>query len=214
MNNITVITVLRSGPKWLPEYVYNFKKGLDKNLSLPFKFICLSDITLEVETKPLLPIGDGFWSKIQMFRPDLNLTGPCLYFDLDTIIAGNIDDIIKKFYNYNFLMLRDPWKPPQSSSGMLWWQGDYSYLWNEYLNNTSEFWNKKYNSHPRFGDQGFIIDQVPSHFQMQSVIDEPNSISRVTKKESSKDVKIICFAGPHRKPWLSLTHPDVVKHWI
>ena len=210
---LKVITVLRSGPHWKAEYVYNFKKGLDKHLTIPFDFICLSDINLDVPTEKLLPAGQGYWSKLQMFRPELNLTGPCLYFDLDTIISGNIDDLVSSFFNHNFLMLQDPWKPEQSGSGIMWWNGDYSFLWNEYITQQEDFWNKSYNEHPRFGDQGYIIDRV-AHKQIQSVIPDPTSVSRVTKKKAKPGVKIIVFAGPNRKPWLSLDHPDVIEHWI
>jgi len=210
---LKIITVLRSGPEWLPEYVYNFKKGLDKNLTIPFEFICLSDINLNVTTMPLLPLGPSYWSKLQMFRKDLGLYGPCLYFDLDTIITGNIDSIVNKCYEHKFLMLRDPWKPEQSASGMLWWNGDYSCLWDQYCSQSEEYWMALYKEHPKFGDQGFILDRV-EHKLFQEIIDEPKSITRVTKRETSTNTKIVVFAGPHRKPWLSQTHPDVIKHWL
>jgi hypothetical protein len=212
MNKLTVITVLRSGPEWKPEFVYNFKKGLDKNLTRPFNFVCLSDIDLNVDTVPLLDVGQGFWSKLQLFRPELNFTGPCLYFDLDTIIKGNIDELVNTFENYNFLMLQDPWKPEQSGSGMMWWKGDYSKLWNEFITKPEKQWHKQYNEHPRFGDQGFIIDRVP-HQQIQQVIANPSWVSKFSSKTSSESTKVIIFAGPRRKPWLNLDHPDVIKYW-
>ena len=215
MKKIKVITVLRSNNDWIPEYVYNFKKGLDKNLTIPYEFICLTNIEIpNIQCLTLSDIGQGFWSKINLFRKDLDLSGPCLYFDLDTIIKGNIDSLVNSFFKYNFLMLRDPWKPPQSASGILWWQGDYSFLWDEFLRRPEKEWQLMYKNHPRFGDQGFIIDRVPEHRQIQEVIENPLWISRVTKKESEPDTKIVVFAGPNRKPWLNLTHPDVINHWI
>lgn len=212
MNKLTVITVLRSGPDWKPEFVYNFKKGLDKNLTQPFNFVCLSDIDLDVDTIPLLDVGQGFWSKLQLFRPELKFTGPCLYFDLDTIIKGNIDELIDTFEKYNFLMLQDPWKPEQSGSGIMWWNGDYSFLWNEFITKSEKSWRKQYCEHPRFGDQGFIIDRVP-HSQIQKVIKDPNWVSKFSSKVSLASTKVIIFAGPRRKPWLNLDHPDVIKYW-
>jgi hypothetical protein len=212
MNKLTVITVLRSGPDWKPEFVYNFKKGLDKNLTRPFNFVCFSDIDLDVETVPLLDVGQGFWSKLQLFRPELKFTGPCLYFDLDTIIKGNIDELVNTFENYNFLMLQDPWKPEQSGSGMMWWKGDYSKLWNEFITKPEKQWHNQYCEHPRFGDQGYIIDRV-EHKQIQEVINNKTDICKFSKKESSPESKIIIFAGPKRKPWLNLNHPDIVNYW-
>lgn len=209
---LKIITVFKSGPNWLPEYVYNFKRGLDRHVSIPYEFVCLSDIELEISTIPLLKGGSGFWNKIQMFRPELGLTSECLYFDLDTIIKDNIDDIIQTFFQYDFLMLQDPWKPEQSGSGIMWWNTNCSYLWDEFISKDLKSWEKIYNEHPRFGDQGYIIDRV-DHQQIQKVIKDPAWVCRFTKKESKENSKILVFAGPNRKPWLSLNHPDVINHW-
>jgi hypothetical protein len=121
MNKLTVITVLRSGPEWKPEFVYNFKKGLDKNLTRPFDFVCLSDINLNVDTVPLLDIGYGYWSKLQLFRPELNFTGPCLYFDLENYqralssrdvekyVDGEADVVDYEKIINEFALLRNKW---------------------------------------------------------------------------------------------------------
>lgn len=213
MNQLTVVTVLKSGPNWLPEYVYNFKKGLDKNLSIPFNFVCLSDIQLDVPTIPLIDQGSGYWTKLQLFRPELGLTNNCLYFDLDTIVCKNIDSVVRSFEEHKFLMLQDPYKPEQSGSGMMWWNGDYSHLWHEYLTEDPIYWAKKYNEHPRYGDQGFIIDRV-EHKQIQEVIENKRDLCKFTKHPSPKDAKIIIFAGKNRKPWLNLNHPDIIDYWL
>lgn len=210
---LKIITVLKSGPEWLPEYVYKFKKNLDKHITIPYEFVCLSDIELEIPTLPLVDSGPGYWSKIQLFRPEFNLNCECLYFDLDTIFSGNINQIVESFKKHNFLMLQDPWKPDQSGSGIMWWNSDYSELWNEYIKCDAEYWCKHYNKHPRYGDQGYIIDRV-DHKQLQHVIDDPTWIAKFGKKQSLPSAKIIVFAGPRRKPWINLEHPDVVTHWI
>jgi hypothetical protein len=210
---LKIITVLKSGPEWLPEYVYKFKKNLDGHITVPYEFLCLSDIELDIPTLPLTDFGQGYWNKIQLFRPEFNLNKECLYFDLDTIFSGNIDLIIKNIKKHNFLMLQDPWKPEQSGSGIMWWNEDYSKLWEEYKTKDPSQWSKQYNKHPRYGDQGYIIDRV-NHCQLQSIIDDPNWITRFTNKAAKPDSKIIVFAGPRRKPWLNTDHPDVIKHWI
>ena len=210
---LTIITVLRSGPEWLPDYVIKFKKGLDKNLTVPFEFICLSDIEIAgITTIPLLDSGTSYWCKLQMFRPELGLNTKCLYFDLDTIVKSNIDDIVSIVMSENFVMLQDPWKPTQSGSGMMWWNGDYSFLWNEYLTKTQEEWHKLYNEHPRFGEQGYIIDRI-AHVRFQDIM-TTEWFGKFGKSECGKNTKIIIFAGKRRKPWLNLNHPDVINYWI
>jgi len=210
---LKIITVLKSGPEWLPEYVYKFKKNLDKHITIPYEFVCLSDVQLDVTTLPLINHGEGFWNKIQIFRPEFNLTKECLYFDLDTIFSGNIDQIVNNFKNYNFVMLQDPWKLNQSGSGIMWWNGDYSKLWTEYITKDSGYWSKLYNKHPKYGDQGYIIDRI-DHHQLQNIVDDSRWIARFGKKSANSISKIIVCAGPNRKPWNNLNHPDVIKHWL
>jgi|AntAceMinimDraft_1070359.scaffolds.fasta_scaffold04205_7 hypothetical protein len=210
---IKIITVLKSGPEWIDDYVYKFKKNLEKHISVPFEFICLSDIQLTVNTLPLIDVGNGYWNKLQLFRPEFKLIANCLYFDLDTIFLNNIDDIILEIQKHHFLMLQDPWKPTQSGSGMMWWNGDYSHLWNEYLSRKPDVWAKLYNEHPRYGDQGFIIDRV-DHQQIQQIVSNPAWIAKFGRKEANAISKILIFAGKNRKPWLNTSHPDVMKNWI
>lgn len=210
---LKIITVLKSGPEWLPEYVYKFKRNLDKYITIPHDFVCISDIELDVPTLPLIQSGPGYWNKIQMFRPEFNLTDECLYFDLDTIFSGNIDQMIEHFQKHNFLMLQDPWKPEQSGSGVMWWKGDYSNLWNEYVTKEPRWWCNHYNEHPRYGDQGYIIDRV-AHAQIQKVIPNSKWVSKIGRKLSGPETKLIIFAGPRRKPWLNTNHPDVIKYWL
>lgn len=212
MNKLKIVTVLRSGPSWPAEYVYNFKKGVDKNITIPYEFICLSDIPLSVKTLPLNNIGKGFWTKLQMFRPELQLTGPCLYFDLDTVIVDNLDEMISAFIKYDFLMLEDPWIPGSSSSAMMWWQGDYSRLWSEYLTKHEDEWGWEYRSKKRYGDQAYIMERV-NHSLIQKVIPDPNSIIRYSPKASKEGVKIWQFGSAKLKPWLFLDDPMISKNW-
>lgn len=211
---LTILTVLRSGPEWIPQYVINFKKGLDRHLTIPYRFVCLSDIEITgIDTIPLIGLDTGYWCKMQMFRPELSFNSNCLYFDLDTIVKGDIDEIVNQITTEKFVMLQDPWKPTQSGSGIMWWNGDYSFLWEEYTTKPQSAWHKLYNEHPRFGDQGFIIDRV-EHTRFQDIVKNPNWFGKFGKAESVKDTKIIIFAGRKRKPWLNLNHPDVINHWV
>lgn len=54
---------------------------------------------------PLLHCWPGWWSKIELFRPDLPLDA-AVYFDLDTVILGNIDALVGIASKVNFSPLR------------------------------------------------------------------------------------------------------------
>jgi hypothetical protein len=217
---LKIVTLLKSGPAWLPEYVYRLSRALERNLTIPYEFVCLTDVPLEVNTLPLLPIPEidntnipKFWYKLQLFRKDLDLTHGCVFLDLDTIIKSNIDYYIDAFQGHDFLMASSPYRGEISCSYLMWWQGDYSNIWDKFCEQSVHHWNTHYHKlNPgKYGDQGFISDHV-DHKLIQPTLNI-SDIVRVTRGESSEISKLLVFAGK-RKPWDMSQHPDVVKHWI
>ena len=86
---ITVACVLW-GNKFSDKYAQNLKSMVERNTTVPHRFICFSDRKIEgVETKFLRPGMQGWWNKLQLF--DGTLKGRVVYLDLDTLITGNID---------------------------------------------------------------------------------------------------------------------------
>ena len=94
MNNVLCV---KWGDLYGPEYVNNLYAMAKRNLTQPFRFICLTDdpkrIHKDVETKPLQDKTlKGWWTKIAFFQsPLFDIEGPCLTFDLDMVIVDNID---------------------------------------------------------------------------------------------------------------------------
>jgi len=87
---LTVYSVLW-GDKYSPGYVYNLKEMVEKHLTIPHEFICITDHTLTGITTMRPPKKwPGWWSKINLFSPEI-AGGPSLYFDLDIMILHNID---------------------------------------------------------------------------------------------------------------------------
>lgn len=86
-----VVTVLRSGGDYKPLHVQVLKRQIEEQA--PFAhFQCLSDARVPgVETIPLLHNWPNWWSKLELFRPDL--PGDFLFMDLDTVVVGPLDDI-------------------------------------------------------------------------------------------------------------------------
>jgi hypothetical protein len=215
---LNVITVFKSGGEWREEYVYRMRDMLLNNLSEEFRFICLSDVPLEVETIDLLPISEnvpGYWNKIQLFRPGL-FNGPCLFIDLDTIIKGPINKITDQLSGSDFLMVRSPFRAGHHSSCFMYWEGDHSYLWDLYRSKPPSVWDKQYKQHMPFesyGDQAFISDNVSSYGIIQDVTEHAGSISRIKKRES-KDSDWLLICSGKRRPWDLLSHPDVCNHWL
>ena len=187
-----VVTVLRSGGDYFPEYVYRLRDGVAANLSEPHQFVCLTDVALDgVETIQLQTDWPGWWAKLEMFR----LTGPCLYFDLDTIIAGNIDKLANLCKRHHMIMLRDfnyKGKGVEGASGVMGWSGDMSYLFKRYDP------QRHYRGH---GDQGYIGTQCHPYYWQD--LAEGAILSRKVHKNRA-GARVVCYHGqprPHQTGW-------------
>lgn len=94
------------GNKFSKDYVYNLKSAVDRNTSKSYRFLCLSDRSIPgIETRFLRPGLEGWWNKLQMFDPSIELQDRVIYLDLDTLITGNIDWLIE--YEGNFMGIED-----------------------------------------------------------------------------------------------------------
>lgn len=110
------ILCMKWGTKYGPEYVNKLYGMVSRNLSRPFRFVCLTDnkegIHPEVDCLPLpeleLPPGapERGWNKLTTFiNPLFDIQGKTLFLDLDVVIVGELDC----FFNLegDFYIIRD-----------------------------------------------------------------------------------------------------------
>jgi hypothetical protein len=204
MNNI--ICVLKSGGVYDVQYVERLYNSCNRNITIPYKFTCLSDISQDefsnnINVIPLQNDLRGWWSKIEMFKIDNFSSCKNLFFDLDTVIINNIDfffDSIVKFSG-----LEDFYRPQEMGSGVLLWYGNSGRrIYTEFM--------KSPNTHianNRYGDQEFISDIMTNNSgYLQTIF--PNKIISYKKHylKSKNNViqsnvsSVICFHGqpkPH-----------------
>lgn len=213
---INIVCVLRSNGKvgYDASWVEKLKNSIDRNISIPYQFTCLSDCPVPCERIPLESIGDGWWAKMQLFRPNI-FDGPVLYFDLDTVICQDITDMIDLVKDKKFVMWYEADKKVHSSA-MMWWNGDYSHLWQHYLSKSPDHWKEKYGAIPLLGDQGFISEHADHEIFTDLVPNEWFHISHKHDSESTdfSKVKILHFRKSNNKPSKLSTHPLVRDHWI
>jgi hypothetical protein len=208
---INVVCVLRQGGKvgYNSSWVEKLKNSISRNLNLPYRFICLSDCDVDCYRIPLISTGRGYWSKIELFRPNL-FDGPVLYIDLDNVICGRLDGMIEKIKNEKFVMLKE-YDTGIISSSVMWWNGDYSNLWVEWLKNSPKYWKTVYSNMPKLGDQAFIEDRIKFSV-LQDLVPE-TWIDWSNKTQPNQDAKILIFRKPGQKPNTMLDHPLVKEHW-
>lgn len=92
---------MKWGIKYGPEYVNKLHSMVRRHLTIPFRFVCLTDdnqgLDPGVDSFPLinLDIPDGperGWDKLTTFSSPLyDLAGQALFVDLDVVIVDNID---------------------------------------------------------------------------------------------------------------------------
>ena len=191
------------------EYVRRLHEAVQRNTTKA-EFICYTDRFMDSFTRPLNTTLKGWWAKLTLFaRPEL-INSPTLYIDLDTLIVDNIDHICKyvdgdslhSTQSPHFTILRDFYRKDGYGSGLMAWNGDYSYLWDEFAKSPGEIINRYGGT---MGDQWFIETQVKDANIWQDEF--PNEI--VSYKLDCKDglpsgAKIVCFHGeprPHNVNW-------------
>jgi len=112
---------MKWGTKYGPEYVNRLHAMVSRQMSGPFRFVCLTDdragLTPGIETFPIpslkLPPGspERGWTKLVSFSPELvapggpELRGPVLFLDIDIVIVGPLDDFFR--HPGEFLIMRE-----------------------------------------------------------------------------------------------------------
>ena len=198
---LTVISVLRSGGDFDAEWVAKLQAGVKRNLTIPHKFVCLSDVDVPCERIPIEVDWPGWWPKLLLFKPGL-ITGPTVFFDLDTVITGNIDALAK--LTPDFAVLTNFFDPEMIGGGMFWFSGrnvpteiytKFAKMPDAYIAHHVRNRNGTY-----VGDQGFIYDVLGA--DIPRINDEFPGIKGYKyhcKNRLPPDAKIVCFAG-HPRP--------------
>lgn len=217
---ITVACVLRQDGKvgYDATWVDKLQNAVKRHLTIPHRFVCLSDCAVECERIPLGSLGSGYWAKLQLFQAGLFDT-PVLYLDLDTLICNNIDELVERCLEQDkFVMWRDP-DYNISSSAIMFWSGDYSGIFNSYaLNHT--WYEDRYSTANQgaerlVGDQA-VISSMTEHVFINDLCPK-NWIHIASKRDAQLDLsetRILIFRKPSSKPSNMPTHDLVKKHWL
>lgn len=191
-----IALVLRSGGEYTPEHVQRLAFQLA--LYAPDRqVVVLSDADVPgVQRIPLQYDWPGWWAKLELCRPDIE--GDLLYFDLDTVILGPLDDILKVG---ELTMLADPYKKPGVlGSGVMYVpQTDRESAWARFIDRS-----ERHMRSCRGGDQEFFVstwgakniarwqDLVPGQFVSYK--------ADVRGKKVPPDARVVYFHGVPR-PW-------------
>ena len=209
MNKKTVILVLRSGGDFsfrdVELLAYHLHKHWDGNDKL--QVICVWD-KIKKETVlsfcTLIPMPyiewKGWWSKMNLFSPQLDKYRPFLYLDLDTAVVGGFHSLFQVGERRGFVGLWDFGKRGGFASGIMYFpkrEENINAIWDTWILNPNKFM-RIYR-----GDQNFISNFIKSITYWQNEMNEICSFKMRGADHSwlhkkLEGVYVICFHGKPR----------------
>jgi hypothetical protein len=211
MMSKTVVTVLRSGGEFKPEHVQAMQRQVMRWAPPGTMFKCLSDIDIPgVECLPLRHDWPGWWSKLELFRPDLE--DDFLFTDLDNVIVGPMDDLFAG--TYQPVLQRNGW------TALMWLPKLRRYkVWEQFIDEgprlVMDFFAKEnrpvLNGVGNYGDAGFISQAVENYHEWETVL--PGQVINIVSLRLltplgvrwvhnwPKDTRMILCGGPQHRPW-------------
>jgi hypothetical protein len=180
------------------EYVDRLHTDVTIHLPTVHKFWCITDaadnLPEGVEAIPVDQGVKGWWNKIALFRPGILPAGErVLYFDLDTMIMGDLSDLAA--YRGRFGMARDFYFPHHCSSTIMAWEaGTLDHIW--------RVWDRC--GRPEFqigGDQEWIESIEPKADRLQDLLPDQLVSYKVSCRDKGfapKGTRVVAFHGKPR----------------
>lgn len=178
------------------EYVEKLRDGVFRNLpeSIKAKFTVFTDDPADygdINKRPLPhPTLNGWWNKLSLFRTGLFPSSDTIvYFDLDTVITGALDEIVQ--YEGDFAILRDFYRYNGYGSGVMIWKGDHSHIWDKWI----------LADRPEIpgGDQAWIEKVLPNPARLQDIFPGRFVSYKAHASQSiPKGASVVCFHGTPR----------------
>jgi len=197
---VSVACVLKSGGDYNQSHVQILYNMVDRRSTIPVKFFCLTDQQFSIPNVNTIPLKDalpGWWSKIELFRPDLFSTERVVYFDLDTVLVNNIDPLLALKESSFYALL--PWNPKNRANGYLasgvmsWRNGFFPFIYKDFTINIID-------NFP--GDQHYISEALMENgvscSPLQSCFPGIYSYKRQCRNRLPWDVRVVCFHGSPR----------------
>ena len=216
------ILCFKWGTCYGPEYVNRLYAGILRNLSRPFRFVCVTDDSsglvdgVEAVQFPGAPQGwkydwPNIFVKLMVFKDGFaDLEGATLFLDIDQIVVGNMDD----FFDYKpgeFCMIRN-WiefrkrifrRVPKigNSSCFRFEAGQMNYVYEKFLSEMDIAVQQRYfRTEQAYMTYAVGIENInwwPSNFvqSFKRSCMKPFPLNLVMKPQCPENARILCFHG-------------------
>lgn len=202
MNPINIVC-LKWGTKFSPKYVNCLYAGVRRHTTVAFQFHCFTDNPTGVHPDVIihpLPYQNtlkGWWNKLYLFSNQTGLQGRVVYVDLDTLVVGNLDELLtctKSFIALKdfYISHRDPLTNRLASGLMAWDAGKHIHIWERFIQNPEAVIKR---IHPG-GDQEWINTQQEKRFFWQNLFpDQVVSYKTHCLGGLPTAARIVCYHG-------------------
>jgi hypothetical protein len=180
------------------EYVKKLRRQVRKHLTLPHEFVVMTDDPASfyprMKCRPsALP---GWWEKLRLFKPGMFPEGRVIFFDLDTFIVGNIDDIAS--HESDFSVLHDFWRPKGLGPAVMMWRSGWGAdIWDAFVDGGQAMRHAN-------GDQGFLEAFDGGRLRREATILQEAFPGRFVSYKTHcangipEGASVICFHGKPR----------------
>ena len=187
-----IVLVLRSGGVYCADDVARLLP------TLPAPVVCLSDVEVPCERIPLEHGWPGWWSKMELFRPDV--AGDFLYMDLDTIVRGPLDDLLALD---ELALLRDFYRADGLGSGLMFLpECERGLIWREWTRDPTRFMGEC-----GFGGDQAFLERFWKHSAARIQDRLPGQVAsyKASSPAERQAARVVCFHGepkPRDVQWM------------
>ena len=206
------------GNKYDVEYVQKLYNMVTRNTTHLINFYVFTD---HVKMQKMVEGGrlyvkkfpehdlDGWWNKMQLFHPDVQLPGTTLYMDLDVVITHNIDDFFTYKPEAKFVGMNDfnPVTKQWNSSIMRFDQSHWhDKLWRRFSKDKSNLLR-------RFpGDQNLISDFIKKEPGCDSFPDSWTQSYKWYDRSGTRYSRSAMTYEHNGESWVSVFHGQPNPH--
>lgn len=201
-----IVACVRTGNKYPVDYVYKLRDMIARHLPIPHLFVCKTDRPDDLNDLVVVDISKyrlfGWWGKMTLFHPVWRKGERVLYFDLDSVICGDLTPLAHLWIDFgicaNFTRAAGNlnWPCQYGSCVMSIGPDKLDRIWDKFNSNSMQLMNKA----GIYGDQKVIEELVPSAILLQDVL--PNGFFlgyRNLTNKKPEQTSVVVFAG-NRKP--------------
>ncbi len=216
---INIALVLRTGgDTYNYKYVNALAENIRRHTKTKFTLSCLTDNDTGIdpnlvdETIPFRHNYRGWWSKIELFRPEVFTGDRVFYMDLDTVVVNNIDEMLQ--FKTTFAGIRDLYHHNFMQTGIMSWNPNYNHqVYENFVPRAGHIMM----NYPE-GDAKWIrenvynYDYLQDNFSGRIVSYKAHCLNKVTGQVSiPSEASIICFHGRPRPH--TIVNPLITEHW-